>query len=251
MRRLSILIFTFFVIGSCAFSLSAESTRKERRAISEGNKLYKEGKYKEASQQYQLAIAVNPQSPEARFNLALTQLKSAAQSGLDEKQREALMKSSTEGMTSIIGLGPSNPKLASYAAYNLGNVAFNSQDYKKAIECYKQSLRFNPGDDTARRNLRIAQKKLQDQNQDNKKNQDKNKDQQKDQQQDQQKDQQQDQQQNQNQDKDQQKDNSMSNNTAEQILKAMENKENATRNRVNAAGQGKNSRGNNGGRKNW
>ena len=74
MRRLSILIFTFFVIGSCAFSLSAESTRKERRAISEGNKLYKEGKYKEASQQYQLAIAVNPQSPEARFSLALTKL---------------------------------------------------------------------------------------------------------------------------------------------------------------------------------
>ena len=33
----------------------------------------------------------------------------------------------------------------------------------------------------------------------------------------------------------------MSNNTAEQILKAMENKENATRTRVNAAGQGKRS----------
>ena len=49
----------------------------------------------------------------------------------------------------------------------------------------------------------------------------------------------------------QQKDNSMSNNTAEQILKAMENKENATRTRVNAAGQGKEAAGKNGGRKNW
>lgn len=229
-------------VVSAAFPASAESTRKERRLISEGNRLYKEGKFKEASKEYQMAVAVNPQSPEARFNLALSHLKLAAQPDTDEKQREQLMKSGTEGMTAIASAGASNPKLASYAAYNLGNVAFNAQQYQEAIQCYKQSLRFNPDDDTARRNLRIAQKKLQDQNKNqNKDNKDQNKDQNKDKEQNQDK----------NQDKDRQKDNSMSNNTAEQILKAMENKENATRSRVNAAGQGKESAGKNGGRKNW
>ena len=254
MNRIIITIISLLSLLSLAIAALpayAESTRKERRLISEGNRLYKEGKFKEASKQYQMAVAVNPQSPEARFNLALSHLKLAAQPGVEEKQREQLMKSGTEGMTAIAGVGASNPKLASYAAYNLGNVAFNAQQYPEAIQCYKQALRFNPDDDTARRNLRIAQKKLQDQNKD--KNKDKNQDKDnkdKDKNQDK-NNQNKDQNQNQDKNQNQQKDNSMSNNTAEQILKAMENKENATRTRVNAAGQGKEAAGKNGGRKNW
>ena len=159
MNRIIITIISLLSLAIAALPAYAESTRKERRLISEGNRLYKEGKFKEASKQYQMAVAVNPQSPEARFNLALSHLKLAAQPGVDEKQREQLMKSGTEGMTAIAGVGAYNPKLASYAAYNLGNVAFNAQQYPEAIQCYKQALRFNPDDDTARRNLRIAQKK--------------------------------------------------------------------------------------------
>lgn len=238
-------------LAIAALPAYAESTRKERRLISEGNRLYKEGKFKEASKQYQMAVAVNPQSPEARFNLALSHLKLAAQPGVDEKQREQLMKSGTEGMSAIAGVGASNPKLASYAAYNLGNVAFNAQQYPEAIQCYKQALRFNPDDDTARRNLRIAQKKLQDQNKDKNKDQNKDQNKDKDNKDKDQNNQNKDQNQNKDKNENQQKDNSMSNNTAEQILKAMENKENATRTRVNAAGQGKEAAGKNGGRKNW
>lgn len=251
MNRIIITIISLLSLAIAALPAYAESTRKERRLISEGNRLYKEGKFKEASKQYQMAVAVNPQSPEARFNLALSHLKLAAQPGVDEKQREQLMKSGTEGMTAIAGVGAYNPKLASYAAYNLGNVAFNAKQYPEAIQCYKQALRFNPDDDTARRNLRIAQKKLQDQNKDKNKDQNKDKDNKdKDKNQDK-NNQNKDQNQNQDKNQNQQKDNSMSNNTAEQILKAMENKENATRTRVNAAGQGKEAAGKNGGRKNW
>lgn len=262
MKKLILLLLLFAGVASVASPVSAQSTRKERRYISAGNKLYKDGKYKEAAKQYQMAVAENPQSPEGRFNLALSQLRMAAQPGVDEKQSEKLLQSGQEGMKQIISLGPSKPKLASYAAYNLGNVAFNAQKYPEAIQCYKEALRFNPDDDNARRNLRIAQKKLQDQNKDkqnqNKDKNDKNKDkkdqnkdkqdQNKDKQNQQDKDKQnQDKQQPQNRDQQQ---NSMSNNTAEQILKAMENKENGTRARMNAAGQGK-QKGQNGGRKNW
>ena len=254
MNRIIITIISLLSLLSLAIAALpayAESTRKERRLISEGNRLYKEGKFKEASKQYQMAVAVNPQSPEARFNLALSHLKLAAQPGVDEKQREQLMKSGTEGMSAIAGVGASNPKLASYVAYNLGNVAFNAQQYPEAIQCYKQALRFNPDDDTARRNLRIAQKKLQDQNKDKNKDQNKDQNKDKDNKDKDQNNQNKDQNQNKDKNENQQKDNSMSNNTAEQILKAMENKENATRTRVNAAGQGKEAAGKNGGRKNW
>ncbi len=251
MNRIIITIISLLSLAIAALPAYAESTRKERRLISEGNRLYKEGKFKEASKQYQMAVAVNPQSPEARFNLALSHLKLAAQPGVDEKQREQLMKSGTEGMSAIAGVGASNPKLASYAAYNLGNVAFNAQQYPEAIQCYKQALRFNPDDDTARRNLRIAQKKLQDQNKDKNKDQNKDQNKDKDNKDKDQNNQNKDQNQNKDKNENQQKDNSMSNNTAEQILKAMENKENATRTRVNAAGQGKEAAGKNGGRKNW
>ena len=251
MNRIIITIISLLSLAIAALPAYAESTRKERRLISEGNRLYKEGKFKEASKQYQMAVAVNPQSPEARSNLALSHLKLAAQPGVDEKQREQLMKSGTEGMSAIAGVGASNPKLASYAAYNLGNVAFNAQQYPEAIQCYKQALRFNPDDDTARRNLRIAQKKLQDQNKDKNKDQNKDQNKDKDNKDKDQNNQNKDQNQNKDKNENQQKDNSMSNNTAEQILKAMENKENATRTRVNAAGQGKEAAGKNGGRKNW
>lgn len=251
MKRLLIIMISLLAIGTESLPLLAESTRKERRLISEGNRLFKDSKFKEAARQYQMAVAVNPQSPEARFNLALAQLKMAAQPGIDEKQAQQYLKSGSQGMASIAAVGGSNPELASYASYNLGNVAFNSQNYQEAITCYKQALRFNPDDDTARRNLRIAQKKLQDQNKDKNKDQDKeqNKDKDKDKNKDQNKDKDKNQEKNHN--KDHNKDNSMSNNTAEQILKAMENKENATRARINASGQGNKSTGRDGGRKNW
>ena len=88
MNRIIITIISLLSLAIAALPAYAESTRKERRLISEGNRLYKEGKFKEASKQYQMAVAVNPQSPEARFNLALSHLKLAAQPGVDEKQRE-------------------------------------------------------------------------------------------------------------------------------------------------------------------
>ncbi len=156
-------------------------------------------------------------------------------------------------------MGSVKPKLASMANYNLGNVAFNSEDYKQALGYYKQALRLNPNDDNARRNLRITQLKIQDQddnqdqNQDkdqNQQNQDKDQDKQdkQDQQQDQQDQQKQDQQNNQQQ---QPKPQDINQQTADQILKAMENKENQTRARVATGNQGDKSKGRNRNTKNW
>ena len=80
-------------------------------------------------------------------------------------------------------------------------MAYNDQDYGKSIERYKQALRINPDNNRTRQNLRLAQLKKQEQDQ----NKDKDK-----------------------QDQQQQQQQPMTQN-AEQILQAMQNKENATR----------------------
>lgn len=241
------LLIAIFAFGT--FELAANTSRKERRYVREGNELYKKGKYKEAAKDYQLALSLNPSFAAAKYNLSLSQLRIAVSPDTPEKQKQQYMQEGAAGMNDISGLGASDPKLASKANYNLGNIAFNSQKYPEAISFYKQALRFNPDDDVARRNLRIAQKKLDQQNQDNKQNQDKNKNKQ-DQKKDQNKnnDKKQDQQ---NQNNQQQQQNSLSNQTMDQILKAAENRENAARARLNAAGKGNKSQGAGRNRKNW
>ena len=70
-------------------SLSAqqpESTRKERNYITEGNKLYNDGRYRAAIQKYQEALKINPTSAVARYNPPTTAAarRSAAASDLEE-----------------------------------------------------------------------------------------------------------------------------------------------------------------------
>ncbi len=223
------------------------TTRHERNYIVEGNKLYKEERYADAEVAYRKALQENSMNEIAQFNLAASLLRQGSASGETQQEAMRILQNLTRDAE--------NNSIAEKSFYNLGNIAFNGQDYAKSIELYKNALRRNPDNDAARENLRLAQKKLeeqqnQDQNKDQNQDQDKkdeNKDQQKqnqnqDQNKDQNKDQdnkdQQQQQQQQNQDKQQQpqpqQQGGISQQNAEKILKAMENEENATRQRINA-----------------
>lgn len=226
-----------------------KTTRHERNYITEGNKLYREERYADAEVAYRKALEENAMSEVAQFNLAASLLRQGSASG--ETQQEA------SGILQNLSRDAKNISIAEKAFYNLGNLAFNAQDYAKSIELYKNALRRNPDNDKARENLRLAQKHLQDQqnqNQDKNQDQDQNKDNKDQDKQDQNKDQNKDQKQ--NQDKDQDKDKNQQNKqpqpqdknqqpqnqqnggisrqNAEKILKAMENEENATRARINA-----------------
>ncbi len=212
------------------------SVKRERVYISSGNKAFNAQKYEEAEAAYREALKANPTSETARYNLATTLLRRL--DSLKDKAKEAAQKESLDILDQLARTA-SDKKIREYANYNLGNVAFNTQEYDKAIEYYKQALRLNPDNDKARQNLRLAQKKKQEQDQNkdqNNKDQNQNKDQDK---KDQDKDQDKDQNKDDNQDKKdqqppQQPKGSISDQNAEQILKAMENQENATRQRVNA-----------------
>lgn len=258
---LSLIILAF---PASAADKGTESTKKERNHITKGNKLYEDGKYKDALKQYEDALEENPNSVVARYNAGLSEIRIGTNPNDTSQTAKKILDAGIKNMQQVANLGNRRPDLASKANYNLGNVAFNTEDYQQAVNFYKQALRLNPEDEAARRNLRIVQLKIQnqedqnqDQNQDQEQdqqdqNQDQNKDQQ-DQNQDQQD--QQDQNQDQNQDQQDQQQNQqpqqqMNPQVAEQILNAIENKENQTRARV--AGQNaEKSRQRNRNKKNW
>lgn len=242
--------------ASCGRSTPAESTRAERKHILEGNELYGKGNFAGAMGRYNTALEERPGSVEARYNLGLSQLR-RSQTLEADSLKQAFMQTALENTREVTRHGADKPLVASRANYNLGNVTFGNEDYAGAIEQYKQALRLNPDDEAARRNLRIAQlkKQEQDDNKDDNKDQDQNKDQQ-DQNKDQQ-DQNRDQQQNQNQQQnpDQQppkpEEQEINPQTSDQILKAMENKENSTRARVMKGQNGQEAAGSARHRKNW
>ena len=193
-----------------AFAQKDASTKILRNTIREGNEYYDKGNFAKALESYEVALQLDPSSQIATYNKALALLNMA---GEDTKGSENDPRQQAAQLLEQVGNAcmASDSTLAEKAFYNLGNMAYNDQDYGKSIERYKQALRINPDNNRTRQNLRLAQLKKQEQDQ----NKDKDKQDQQQQQQEQQQQQQQQQQ-------------PMTQN-AEQILQAMQNKENATR----------------------
>lgn len=233
-----------------ALQFPDNSLRPERKFIREGNEEFRAGHYREAEILYARALNANPASEVGLYNQALTRLHLA---GADAEANQELKQNAIQAMQALVKA--QNPKVAEYAAYNLGNVAYESQQLQAALESYKQALRKNPANELARENYRFVEKQLenqdQNQNQDQQDQQDQqqqqqNQDQQQDQQQQQQ--QQQDQQQNKDQQQQQQEQN-ISQSNRDQILNAVEKKDAAARARAKSdpsKGGGQRSRG-----KNW
>lgn len=204
---------------------SGGATKKERELILEGNKLYRAKKFRDAGNKYSLALKENPESSVASFNLGLSNLQIATSLKGQDSVANQLIQQSASLMSTVGERRIKSQNLSSRAFYNLGNINFHAEQYGQAIAAYKQALRLNPSDNAARRNLRIAQKKQQQQDKDNQ-----NKQQNKQQNQQNPQNQQQNQQNPQNQQQNQQTQPPRINNqTSQQILDAVERKENQTR----------------------
>ena len=245
---LSIMLATVMALAmpmpATAQGKAPKMTKKERVALRNGNKLYEKKRYAEAEVEYRKALQANPASEKAQFNLATALMRQGSATAKEDDEKNPMKQA--EGMLTNLAESAQDKHLRGKACYDLGNIAYSRQDYGKAVEFYKQALRCNPDDDQARDNLRLAQLKKQqqdknkdqdnkDQTKDKNKNQDQNKDQDKqDQNKDQNKDQQNQDQQNQDQQKQQQQQGGMSQQNAEQVLKAMQDRERATQQRINA-----------------
>lgn len=198
-----------------------------------GNRLYLDSSFQNAEIAYLKALANDSTYYKAHYNLGNTQYRQGDFEGAAAQYHNTLQ----------------NPFLTkderADAYHNMGNAYMQSQDYQKAVDAYVEALKNKPGRNDSRYNLAYAQKMLQQQqqqqNQQNKndKNQDKNnqdKNQQQQQQQQNQQDKDKDKQQQQQQNSDnqprqspqQQQRQKQKEQDAERILRALENQEKNT-----------------------
>ena len=220
--------------------LFIHAQRTEREFIRKANRLYSDSLYIKAEEFYLKALDKNSNSIGALYNLGnayLYQQKVQEAAGQYEKSAD-LLKSECE---SLMNSGDKSEKElkrikeeTASAYHNIGVVSQGAQDYRSAVEAYKEALRNNPSDNETRYNLALALHQL--------KNQEQQQNQQQEQQQDQQ-NQNQDQKDNQQQNKpddNQQQDQNPQNNqsdisreNAEQILEALMQDEKDVQERVN------------------
>jgi Ca-activated chloride channel homolog len=144
----------------------SELLLRPRRLTEDGRREYARGNHPEALRAFEGAAGARPADPRGRFNLA-----------------DALYKTGKydEAAELFRGLGEDAGGLASSARFNLGNTLFQKQDYRGAVQAYRDSLRLAPGEEDARRNLELALRALREQQEKEKRDPQKDpKDQQKD-----------------------------------------------------------------------
>ena len=214
-------VFVMALLLTYAVSGVAQADRKYIRS---GNKYYRQQNFVKAEAEYRKSLSVNPENPQALYNLGCA-LVMQKKDSVAVEQFEKASKVETGRMR----------KAKIY--HNIGFVCQSHKLYGDAIKAYKESLRNNPADDETRYNLALCQRlnKSEQNRNKNQQNKDKNKDQQKknqDKKKDQNKDKNDNKQDKKNQDKQQEK---MSRDNAEQLLNAAMQNEQATQRRVKDA----------------
>lgn len=214
-------------------SVTALFAQKERWQVRSGNKAYGKGDFQKAELEYRRALEKDSASLRAKYNLANAMYKN--------QNAEAAQQMAGKMLSDSTGIQPSEKDMSAIF-HNMGNYSLAQKKWSEAVESYKNSLRINPDDMETKSNLAYAQKMLKNeqdkqnqQNQDNKDNKDKkdqdkkedkkdNKDNKKDN-----KDQNQDSKQDQNKNQPPPK---ITPQAAQQMLQAIQNKENETQEKV-------------------
>jgi len=166
-------IFLFSLSASAQSKETEAQNKKSRTFIRKGNSSYQNNNFDKAELNYRKALAINPKSKSANFNLGNT---------LFSQQK---FQESVESYEKSID--KNDDKLSRARAYhNLGNAYFKSNQLEQAIQAYENALKLNPSDMDTKYNLAMAKKQQKnkgggknDQKQDKKDNQDKKEDQKK------------------------------------------------------------------------
>ena len=164
----NILILCLMLFSSTGILAQKDSIalqRKARKMVRQGNELYQQKQYIDASVAYRKALDKSSYYDKASYNLgnALYENKNFKEA---VPQYELTAKTATDKHT----------KAEAY--HNLGNSMMETKNYQGAVDAYKNSLRNNPNDDETRYNLAVAQDKLEKEkqkNKDDKKDKDKDK----------------------------------------------------------------------------
>jgi Ca-activated chloride channel homolog len=136
------------------FATEAQSVHKFLR---KGDGAYKEGDYKGAEENYRKSLEMQPNA-KGSFNLGNAIFKQQRYTDAIKQYDEIIAKSNDN-------------TLKANSLYNKGNAHFWNKEYDKSVEAFKQSLRLNPNDENAKKNLAKAKRQLQEQQKQQQKNQ--------------------------------------------------------------------------------
>ena len=204
--------FLFVMALLLAYTVSGMA-QADRQYIRSGNKYYRQQNFVKAEAEYRKSLSVNPENPQALYNLGCA-LVMQKKDSVAVQQFEKAAKIETGRMR----------KAKIY--HNIGFVCQSHKLYGDAINAYKESLRNNPADNETRYNLALCQRLNKSEQNRNKNNQNKNKNK------DKQKKDNNNKQDKENKEKQQEK---MSRDNAEQLLNAAMQNEQATQRRVKDA----------------
>ena len=191
-------------------------TQKDVTLIRKGNKLYDQGKFKEAEMDYRKALEINKESDKGKFNLGTA------------VYQEKNFNESTKIYEELAGKQLDKSTKAKIY-HNFGNSLLESKQYEQSIAAYKNALLNEPSDRDTKYNLEYAKQMLKKQQQQQQQNQQDKKQDKKDQDKKDQDKQKQDQQKK-DQDKSQSQDQNkkISKEDAERMLEALKNDEKKT-----------------------
>ncbi|MBC7552452.1 MAG: tetratricopeptide repeat protein [Taibaiella sp.] len=135
------------VVVLVAAVVPATGTAQTNRLLQQGNKLYSQQRYDEASASYMKALQKDPTNTAGLFNLgnALYQKKQ-----FDSSRK--IMASTANAIKDKGGKAAAN--------YNIGNTYMAQKKWEDAIASYKNTLRNNPQDVDAKYNLSYAEQMM-------------------------------------------------------------------------------------------
>ncbi len=164
-NKIQIVFITVLLLLKSIGFVAQNIEKQERIAndfIREGNVLFQDSKFSDAEVAYKKSVATYPNNPVANYNLGNAMIH-------QKRYKEAIAQ------YDYITKAAKSNELKAKSFHNIGNANMGLNDFQKAVDSYKSSLRLNPKDEETRYNLALAQgllKQQQQQNQDNKDNND-------------------------------------------------------------------------------
>ena len=118
-----------------------------RDQVTEGNRLYKDGKYDEANNLYRDAQLDNPESPIILFNIGNVLYKKRKYEDALEAFRKTVQKSD-------------DVNLQAQGYYNIANTLYRLDKWQESALAYQQALKLNPDDTDTKFNLEYVRTKM-------------------------------------------------------------------------------------------
>ena len=128
-----------------------EDMRTSQSLMSDASVSLQKEQFPVAEADYRKAIALNPKSETAKYNLGNAYYDRDKNGEASQRFRQAA--------------AVADSKVTKHKAFhNLGNTFMNDKKYQEAVDAYKNALRNNPTDDETRYNLALAKEMLEEEN---------------------------------------------------------------------------------------